>query len=192
MKTNLFYFISNNISNSWLDYTTLVIDIVGLAAIVFGVYYAASQISTNSKIHKEILEWNRKTYTEELLLNKYSTVKKKKLEEVFKTANSFKPVSLNQIEVAIEADVDVKHYLNDYLNRCEVVSRGIYFKILDEEIIKESMGFHLVKIYNNYKEYIDDTPIYVPKGYDKFDELIDKWKKNHYYDLMMNYSGMEK
>ncbi len=171
----------------------IVLETLALFGIIGGLYYTSKQIRSSIIIHELTLDWNRRTYTEKMLRENSRSENRKKLENLFGVEDSLEKIPLNQIIEEIEKNNStVKSDLAAVLNRCEVISRGIQYKIIDEDIIKEANSFYLIKIFLNYEEYINHIKSDFPKGLSNFSKLIAEWKRIGFFEMKKNYSRMKK
>lgn len=164
----------NNLINP-IELNTI-IEVLGLVGIIWGLYYASKQIRQASLIYNETLNWNRKIYTDERLEKKPDQKIIDKLEKLFSTKNSIDPISVKKIIKEIDKDSKIHGFIAYKLNRYERLARGIRFNIIDEDLVKESLGYYLVKAYLNYKSYIEYyNKSSFTKGLENFLWLAERW-----------------
>lgn len=136
---------------------SLITQVIGIFAVVITILYASRQIKISKNIHKETLDWNRKTTTENALNNRQDKELRLFLTKRFKSyvEKGILVIPLAEIQSAISSDINVQLEIHSYLNKYERISRGIKNNLYDREMIVETMKYIIVKVYFNYKEYIE-------------------------------------
>src|SRR2546428_9268836 len=140
------------------------IQFLGLMGVIWGLYYTSKQIKHAALVHSATLDWNRKTYTEEKLAVKPDVTVTLRLEKTFGTKNSLETIPLKSILEAIEREPEFQLHIRYKLNRYERLARGIRFGVVDECIVKNALGVHMVKDFLNYREYVEHLQRSTPIG----------------------------
>ncbi|WP_118974209.1 DUF4760 domain-containing protein [Taibaiella koreensis] len=161
---------------------SLAIQIVGILAVVVTILYASKQIRINKNIHKETLEWNRKTVTENELNNRHDKEIRSFLTKKFQAyvEKGICKIPLVKIQDAIRDEIDIQLQIHSYLNRYERISRGIKNGLYDRAMIISAMKYVIVKVYFNYEDYIEYRRTIANKNSWKHFESLAKELNNEY------------
>lgn len=138
------------------ELSSILIQVFGLIFLSITILYAGRQIKISKNIHKETLDWNRKTTTENELNNRQDKELRLFLMKQFQfyVKNGIHIIPIVEIENAINSDVNVQLQIHSYLNKYERIARGVKNGIYDKTIIMDTAKYIIVKIYFNYVEYI--------------------------------------
>lgn len=141
---------------SVFEQLSIIIQIAGIIAVVVTLLYASRQIKTSKNIHKETLDWNRKTTTNNELNNRQDKELRLFLMKQFQpyVEKGITVIPISEIENAIKSDLNVQLQIHSYLNKYERISRGINNGLYDKAMVVETMKYIIVKVYFNYRDYI--------------------------------------
>lgn len=161
---------------------SLTIELIGTIAIVVSIIYASIQIKLSRNIHKETLDWNRKTLTENELNNRYDKETREYLAKKFQryVEVGISKIPLFEIQNAIVSDINVQLQIHSYLNKFERISRGNKNGLYDEELIIEAVKYVIVKVYFNYIEYIEHRRENAnPSAWESFEALAKEFNRKY-------------
>jgi len=127
---------------------------------IFGaiaVFYAAKQVILLRKTHADNHEWQRRKSAQDATINLNKELSGMELLNTrFKLLNRTQPIPLDDILEAIKLEKKdcpiIQSEIFRLLNAYESLSRGVYYKVYNEELIRESREVVMTKTYRSFNE----------------------------------------
>ena len=136
----------------------------------------ARQLERAAKIHKEVLEWNKRIETRKKLDDYTRLESAFQLNEHFAFIREKHTIPRQEILKKIDEDHQVQIHMNRLLNFYESLANGVANHIYDEDLIKSSRKTSMMRTFTSFKDYIYwyRNEIH-PRAYTMYEKLIEKW-----------------
>jgi hypothetical protein len=156
---------------------SLWLGIVGIFLVVPGLVFAGYQIYQSTLIQRENHAWNMKVSAQQAVAATHEVDFKMQLETELPFIRTSERLSIEVIHKKLDDKPELVAILHRLLNVYESYARGIDQKIYDEEVIKDSRGIVMIKMYDVFIEYVEfrrqqDHPAI----WDKFEKMTNKWR----------------
>jgi hypothetical protein len=154
------------------------IQVIILVVLAFTAGFALKAIYETRNIHKETLEWNKKSLT----INILKELREIKFDETkqifFEYTNYGTEIPLGEILKAIEKNPVIKTEIVAYLNHHSGIAIGINQGLYDDEIVNKSRKNSFLQVYTEFKNYIYyRREVSNENAWIDFEKLVIKWGK---------------
>lgn len=138
-----------------IEIARLLLQAVSTVAVVIALLFTARQIRIASSTYHDLHEWNRRKAAQDAI-SEYRLLSEDVvlLDRAFKTLSASKPLSLQQILEAFEADARVRVSVHKLLNYFENLANGIRHHVLNEQIIKSYFRTNMAMYFREFEAYI--------------------------------------
>lgn len=156
---------------------TIVLGIANLVILLGGLYYAGYQIKILRVTYGDEYKWRRMIAAQEAIRSFSEIIEYRiRLESVFEYLDRKNPIPLEKIFEEFKNDPSIKVTLCAVLNYNEMLARGVYQGLYDEEVISEARKDPIIAQYNAFSLYIKEMQKETPNVWCQTESIVNKWK----------------
>lgn len=132
--------------------------------------------------HSDNHEWNRRSFTQDVLMSFTLGKHVNELSNVIDQDRT-SPIPLQELQELFQSNPHLQTECHTLLNFYESLARGIKFGIYDEEIIKVARHGLMRRTYVIFIEYINLWRSRMDNSWSEFEALVKRWAKQNQVGL---------